>query len=463
VSSAALSFRSILSAACLAIAIPLALADLLGGTHLFAAAALVLVIAHFAFSFDQLKTNARSMLAAVTLAAGLHLLLGGKPDSFVLAASQSIYLPTLVAVMTLLRVAAQSSPTVGTAARYVVDQPPSRRFALLAFGGHIFGILLNVGGLQLLLHIALRRRDGVPDHVAEIQARRMTNAILRGFVATMLWSPVGIAINLLIPLLSGMDWLDWLPYGFAMTMAWLVLGWTFDRLEPRPRSAQVRTVAPGSIGSLLAVLGLLISITGTAGLAEALLGMPLRAAILIAVPAATIVWVAATTPARSDLLPRLTRLGQDGFRALPASANEICIMTTGGLLGLLMAQMIPAAAVSGFFSAFGLGPGGIACLIVITMVVTGIVGISPLVTAVLFVVAAQKVDTNMPNAMLMAATMAGWCCTTMLSPVTTTVSMASTANLKSASTIGLRWNGPFAITVMTLSCAGFLAFGWLAL
>ena len=34
--------------------------------------------------------------------------------------------------------------------RYLVNQPPGRRYLALTFGGHIFGILLNMGGLALL-------------------------------------------------------------------------------------------------------------------------------------------------------------------------------------------------------------------------------------------------------------------------------------------------------------------------
>ena len=62
-----------------------------------------------------------------------------------------IFLPAFLAVLSLLRAAATMSPAVAAAGRHLVNQPLSRRYIALVIGGNLFGVLLNIGGLVLLL------------------------------------------------------------------------------------------------------------------------------------------------------------------------------------------------------------------------------------------------------------------------------------------------------------------------
>ena len=64
-----------------------------------------------------------------------------------------------------LRDAAETSKLVRRCGRHLVAQPPGRRYAALTAGGHLFGIILSYGAIELLgshgdarQHTAGRRR-----------------------------------------------------------------------------------------------------------------------------------------------------------------------------------------------------------------------------------------------------------------------------------------------------------------
>ena len=66
------------------------------------------------------------------------------------AFARATFFAFFVTALDILRSAAQTSPMIRTCGKLIVDQPPGRRYGVLTFGGHLFGILLNMGSLNLL-------------------------------------------------------------------------------------------------------------------------------------------------------------------------------------------------------------------------------------------------------------------------------------------------------------------------
>lgn len=448
-----------ISAIAIICAAMLTLFDTLSGHHMAALVALFSIVVYVIAGWPAMRSSSRITVLAAAAAAVFFVVLGGGLEALALAASRAIYLPALLAVMTLLRVAAQQSRQVQTAAHFVVDQPPRRRFWLLTAGGHIFGVLLNVGGLQFLLRIALAGtvREKEDAAVTEIRTRRITNAVMRGFVSTVLWSPVGVAINLVIPLMPTMSWVDYLPYGLGMMVLFLFTGWIFDFLEPKPKARITPTNRDGGVGAVFMLLGLVFAITGSAAMGELIFGIPIRAAILIVVPLSAVLWTVLTGAAS----PRASTamLGINGYRALPSSVSEICIMASTSFLGLLLAEMIPMEFVQALVSGLNAGPGVIACLIVLVMPLLSIVGVNPFITGTVIVGSLTAAGVPIPEPMLMAAALSGWCSAMTISPVTATVAIAAGAAGKGTDVIGLRWNGLFAIAFAGISMGVFLIWG----
>ncbi len=437
----------------------LTLFDTLSGHHMAALVALFLVVVYVIAGWPAMRFSSRIMVLAAVAAAIFFVVLDGGLESLALAASRAIYLPALLAVMTLLRVAAQQSRQVQVAAHFVVDQPPRRRFWLLTAGAQIFGVLLNVGGLQFLLRIALAGtvREKEDAAVTEIRARRITNAVMRGFISTVLWSPVGVAMNLVIPLMPTISWVDYLPYGLGMMALFLITGWMLDSLEPKPKARTTPTNRDGGVGAVFMLLGLVFAITGSAAMGEVIFGIPIRAAILGIVPLSAVLWTLLTSAAS----PRasITGLGINGYRALPLSVSEICMMASTSFLGLLLAEMIPMELVQALVSGLDAGPGVIACLIVLVMALLSIIGVNPLITGTVIVGSLIAAGVPIPDPMLMAATLSGWCTAMTVSPVTVTVTIAAGAAGKGTDVIGFRWNGLFAIAFAGISMGVFLIWG----
>ncbi|MCC0077061.1 MAG: hypothetical protein H6898_10830 [Rhodobacter sp.] len=450
-----------LAAAALGLAAAFTLLDMLSHRHAFALIAAALVLAHVALRWSRLRTNARTMLFAAVALGLAFVATGGTQDALALALSRAMYLPALLAVMTVLRVAAQRSRQVGIAARYVVQQPPARRYAFLATGAHLLGILLNVGGYQLLLGIAMSQRDAsaVSEQAAEIRTRRIACAIIRGFNATVLWSPVGLAVNLLIPLMPTLDWLGYLPYGLTMLVVFTGLGWAFDRMGPRPVTPIPPPPREGAWHAILALLALVLAITGTAALLDTALGIPMRAAILMVIPVMALLWVLLTEEGPAPA--KAVSLGRQTLRALPDSANEIGLLVATGFLGLIVAQMIPPDAVRGVVQALSLGPGLIGALIAITITAVSLLGISPMISGSACAGAVIAAGLPMPEPMLMVATLGGWVAAALISPMTSTVAIAAAGTGQSTSVVGWHWNGLFTLTFLALVIATLL--GWQAL
>ncbi len=435
------------------------LADLFSDNHLFAGIAITLIVCHILMRWRHVRTNAKVLLLLAALSAVLLVMAGGDPGSLALAASRALYLPALLTVMAILRVAAMRSNIVNTAAHFVVDQPPSRRFVLLASGSHIFGILLNLGGLQLLLGIALAQRDRTAPtpQIGEVQGRRLANAVMRGFAATILWSPVGLAMNMLLPLMPTLGYVSYLPYGLGLMVVFFALGWVFDRLEPRPRRTFTPSPHKGAGLAMAALLGLLIAITGLSALAEAVIGIPMRAAILIVIPSMAVVWVLLTEG--RPFSGNLTSLARDGFRALPDSTSEICLIGASAFLGLTVVEMLPADQLRLLIENVSLGPGVIACIIILLMTLVSQLGLSPMIGALVCSGAIISSGIDMPEVMLMLAVMCGWSGSMLLSPFASTLAIAMGMTDKSAREVGLRWNGPFILTYYAISMTALLIAG----
>lgn len=442
--------RARLAAAAIGCAALFTLADMLSHRHGFAVMAGALVLLHVALRWSALRDNARTMLAAALVMALAFLATGGTVDALILALSRALYLPALLAVMTVLRVAALRSRQVGLAARFVVQQPPARRYAFLSTGAQLLGILLNIGGYQLLLGIALGQRDApaASPRAAEIRTRRIASAIIRGFNGTVLWSPVGLAVNLLFPLMPTLDWLGYLPYGLGMLALFTLLGWGLDRLGPRPAAPFPVPERQGAWPAILALLGLVLAITGSAASLDALAGIPMRAAILMVIPVMALLWVLLTE--EGPAAPRVQSLASQTVRALPGSANEIGLLVATGFLGLIVAQMIPPAAVRDLVGMLSLGPGSLGALVAVIIPVISLLGISPMISGAAFAGAVIASGVGMPEPMLMVATLSGWVAAAMLSPMTSTVAIAAAETGLPTRVVGWRWNGLFVVSYLGL-------------
>jgi hypothetical protein len=458
---AALSRRETCSAAFLAGAALLVLVDKVTGQHSFALVALVLILLSVTTSWQRIRRLSRLMSALAIVATLVFALTGGTLADFLLAASRALFLPALLVVMTILQASAQHSAPVALVSRYVVDQPPSRRFGMLTIAAHIFGMLLNLAGYRFLLAVALDQcRQMTSDaDVLEIKERRVVNAVLCGFGATIMWSPVGIALNLLLPLMPDFDWIDYAPYGICTMLAFIGLRFLFDSVGPRPTQKREATSRKGVIRATLQLTALLLGVTGGAALAEAMLGIPMQGALLIVVPLSATVW--RLWSEQGTARGKLLNLATSSFRAMPKPVNEISLLLATGYVGLILVELIPTESVRSLIGTLDLSPAGLCAVIVLLIAAFSMVGVSPMITGTVCVGAVLGAGVDVPYPMLLLSALTGWAIGMMLSPVTGTMIVTSSISGRPASQVGWRWNGAFTVCFTALMLGAFTVWGWM--
>jgi hypothetical protein len=437
----------------------LTLVDVLAGSRLAALAAAPFLVVYFAYEWRRLMANARILLGFCALLAAAVAL---RPDAFAIfamAASRMIYLPAFVAVLSLLRAAASASDVIASAGRHLVNQPPSRRYLALSFGGHIFGILFNIGGLALLVDMTKRANTleaaGGEQRIVDWRERRMTSAIQRGFAAIVFWSPLGVAFNMLLTSIQGLVWADVAPIGIICTVGFIGLGWLFDRLQSPRGGATERLYEPRGARAVTAVVGHVMLVSALTGAAEYALGLPFQTVLLIVVPIYGFSWALFSQLAqfkRAPLRRAIAVLMESGIARFPSYANEIAVFAASGFLGVTLIALVPRATIQSFFTALALPPGILAGLLALTVTVLGFLGINPLITVAILASAVSSVDIpGLSKTALALALAAGWAPTVIASPLNSSMVMTATLIGRKPWQVAVEWNGVFAATALAIT------------
>lgn len=456
------SWADIAAAVCLTVATLLVLADVLGGWRDAAFVAVPVLALYFALCWRRLMLNSKILFGICLLVIGWAALQGRGQEIYGAAAGRTAYLPALIAMLSLLRAAASCSQIIAAAGRHLVDQPPSRRYVALSFGGHAFGVLFNIGGLALLIDMTRRANTlaaaGGDPRIVHWRERRMTSAVMRGFSAVVFWSPLGISLNLLLTLLPDVRWVEILPIGIAATTGFIALGWLFDQLQrpPGPRPAR-RPSQAGGWRALAGVVGHVVLLAALTWIAELAFGVPFQTVLLVIVPAYAMLWAFGShlaqrhpTPVRGSLSVML----REGIARYPAYANELAVFAASGFLGVALVALVPREAMESVLAALSLPPGVFAGLLSLVVVALAFVGLNPLVTAAILAGAAARIEIpGLPAEAILYAIAAGWACTVLTSPMNTSLAMVSSMIGRSPIETGLKWNGAFAATALAIAIA----------
>ena len=422
-----------------------------------AAPALVLYIA---LEWPRLRGNARLLVAACVVLGVYAGVSTGAWRKVGDGLAASCFYPAFLAALSFLRDAAASSPMVERAGRYLVAQPPGRRYAALTFGGHVFGILLNLGGLALLASMLKQTNTleaaGGDQTRFELREKRMTLAVLRGFHSMAMWCPLSITMALLFSLTPGAHWSEYAPYGLALTAVFLALGWLFDFIQfPRARTAPANE-DPGGWRAALAMLGQVTAITLIALAFEQMTGIRFTIHILVVVPLFALGWLmlqnAALGPAQSfsRSLSTLVERSKLGF---PAYANEVTLFGTAGFLGAMTPLVVPEETLVAVITNLHLTPAALSVAIVLVIAALSVVGINAMVTVTMLVGAlAHAPATGLSPLKLVFVIVGAWSLSNGMSPLNSSMVLLGGVMGKPSETITIRWNGVFATTTLVLFC-----------
>ena len=423
-------------------------------------AALLLYLSTLA---GQLTRMAKGLLLAAGVLTALALWRSSTPGQLLFEASgRFAFFATFVVALSMLRLPAYRSRLVRRCGKSMLLQLPSRRYPILSLGSALFGIILNIGVLNLFAAMIEKSNTLSAAQgrvwVQETRQRRMMLALLRGFSLAPLISPMGIGVAVVLSSLPELSWLALAPYILGAAVLIFLVGWAVDFLTgPHPPANRDQVSTP-SLRPLAQFSVLLMGIVALVFTIAWLLALRLPIAALLGAPTGALLWLAwqRRKLGYAGLPAALSAVHRQLPWLLSPSANEIVVLGAAGYLGHLCVglvdtqQLAPLLVVLNQWGAFN------AVLGMLMVVGLAQVGVNPIVTVTLLVglLPTLGIDGLTP-ALIGASLMVGWALALMSSPMTASMLILSRFTGVPATQIGYRWNGRFLVASIPLLAAWF--------
>jgi hypothetical protein len=440
------------------------LIHLVGGSVAWQAAGIVVLLLYLMTLKGQLTRMAKGLLCAAGVLTLLALWRSPTPGQLLFEASgRFAFFATFVVALSMLRLPAYRSRLVRRCGQSMLLQPPSRRYPILSLGSALFGIILNIGVLNLFAAMieksnTLSAAQGRA-WVREARQRRMMLALLRGFSLAPLISPMGIGVAVVLSSLPQVTWPQLAPYILGAAALIFMAGWAVDYFTG-PHPPANKTYVTPSLRPLAQFSVLLIGIVALVFSIAWLLELRLPIAALLGAPTGALLWLAW----------QRRRLGYGGLPAaitavhrqlpwlLSPSANEIVVLGAAGYLGHVCVGLVDTQQLAPLLAV--LDPLGTLNAVLAMLMVVGLaqIGVNPIVTVTLLVglLPTMGIEGLTPE-LIGASLMVGWALALMSSPMTASMLILSRFTGVPATRIGYRWNGRFLIAAIPLLA---LWFGW---
>jgi len=440
------------------------LIHLVGGSVAWQAAGIVALLLYLMTLKGQLTRMAKGLLCAAGVLTLLALWRSPTPGQLLFEASgRFAFFATFVVALSMLRLPAYRSRLVRRCGQSMLLQPPSRRYPILSLGSALFGIILNIGVLNLFAAMieksnTLSAAQGRA-WVREARQRRMMLALLRGFSLAPLISPMGIGVAVVLSSLPQVTWPQLAPYILGAAALIFMAGWAVDYFTG-PHPPANKTYVTPSLRPLTQFSVLLIGIVALVFSIAWLLELRLPIAALLGAPTGALLWLAW----------QRRRLGFGGLPAaitavhrqlpwlLSPSANEIVVLGAAGYLGHVCVGLVDTQQLAPLLAV--LDPLGTLNAVLAMLMVVGLaqIGVNPIVTVTLLVglLPTLGIEGLTPE-LIGASLMVGWALALMSSPMTASMLILSRFTGVPATRIGYRWNGRFLVAAIPLLA---LWFGW---
>ena len=453
-----------LRVSCLLLVTLATLIHLVGGSVAWQAAGIVALLLYLMTLKGQLTRMAKGLLCAAGVLTLLALWRSPTPGQLLFEASgRFAFFATFIVALSMLRLPAYRSRLVRPCGQSMLLQPPSRRYPILSLGSALFGIILNIGVLNLFAAMieksnTLSAAQGRA-WVREARQRRMMLALLRGFSLAPLISPMGIGVAVVLSSLPQVTWPQLAPYILGAAALIFMAGWAVAYFTG-PHPPAHKTYVTPSLRPLAQFSVLLIGIVALVFSIAWLLELRLPIAALLGAPTGALLWLAW----------QRRRLGFGGLPAaitavhrqlpwlLSPSANEIVVLGAAGYLGHVCVGLVDTQQLAPLLAV--LDPLGTLNAVLAMLMVVGLaqIGVNPIVTVTLLVglLPTLGIEGLTPE-LIGASLMVGWALALMSSPMTASMLILSRFTGVPATRIGYRWNGRFLIAAIPLLA---LWFGW---
>ena len=457
-----------LSAWCYVIAWAATLADQLAHVAHAGDLAGLAILLFLLLEFRRQRHYAQVLFVALFVIGMVGVLLAADPALLFLAGWRrgASYAAFLVALTTL-RDAAETSPLVRRCGQHLVAQPPGRRYAALTAGGHMFGITLSYGAIELLAAMVMRANTleaagGSPD-IRAIRTRRMLLAIYRGFCVMNCWSPINIMTAVVSTAVPAAPMRLLLPIAFVVAVGMAALGWLEDRLSGArlQTGGGTRPVTTESWMIHSRIVGLILLVMLLSEATAVLFGISVVAGVTLVVPLIAAAWLTVQSwrfagPARYRLPGLLRRRAERFLLRIPTIRAEATVLGASGFMGIAIGNLLPGTGLTPLIAT--LPPLTVPLLIPLLLIATGQLGLNPVaMVALVGAVVPDPSALGLPPAVLAFACMLGWGLGVTMTPMSSSAIITARWAEVSPWTVTSRWNAPFAASALLLAWAAIVA------
>jgi hypothetical protein len=396
------------------------------------------------FLLLEVWAASRLILGSAAVLVALGLLAQGGDTMTLLVEAGVRTLPFLVLFLAVLCLQgpALASPTLRAIGGLVAAQPPGRRFAGMALAGHLLGAVLNVAGLLLVLSL----RDA---KLAPRDQMRLTAGAMRGFGAAAAWSPLFVAMSVVLAALPSLSWLEIAWRSGLVAAAILLLAWAWNRVE-RGRGA-ARAATSGTPPAGLAAAGWARAALILAALFLPVVwlfevhGLAIPIALGLVAPAMAATWQATQAPAGARVTAAARR-ARDVFQGLPDLRNEALLFFAANAFGLgLSAALDPAllARLAEVLPGAGLS---LPILIMAGLLIAGL-GVHPIVIVVAVGTVLSPEHLHLSDMEAALALLVIWGMGAIMSPFSGTVLQVARLSNCSPFRVAWVWNARFSLAI----------------
>jgi hypothetical protein len=429
----------------------------------------VAMLVFLVLEFPRQRQFAKILFLALTAIGMIGVVIAADPVALFLSAwRRGAAYGAFFLALSSLRDAAETSRLVRRCGQHLVAQPPGRRYAALTGGGHLFGIILSYGAIELLGAMVMRANTlqaaGGSETTRALRTRRMLMAIYRGFAVMNCWSPLNLMTAVVSTAVPAAPMRMLLPIAFVVSVLMAALGWLEDRFS----AARLLTSRPAATGAPrpqtteswsihLRIVALVALVMLLAELGSIFLGVSLVAAVTLIVPLVGLGWAIAqawTFVTTANPITRtaaiLRRRAGRFFLRVPNFRSEATVLAGSGFMGVAVGGALPAAGLAPLIA--HLPPIAVPLLVPVILIGTGQLGLNPVAVIALFGAALpDPAAFGIAPAVLAFACMLGWGLAVNMTPMS--ASAITTARWAGVSpwTVSTEWNATFTFSALLLS------------
>ncbi len=441
--------RSQLSAFALLITCTAVLIDQLSDGMLWLShLAVVSSLLYVALEWPRNVMMAKSLtLLTTVLLAGAWLFIDKPLVLFLKAVGLGSFFMTFFCALSFIRGAAENSDQIRRAGLHLLAQPPAWRYLTLTFGANLFGLIISFGSLNLLGSMVLRAEDevtkGKPDPISEARTRRAILAVLRGFSMVPAWSPLSIAVPMVLLSQPGLTWQALVPWALLVAIGLMLLGWVEDKLQPAlpiPPGGFISTTERWSVHTPLLIL--IVLIFALAITVENTLQTRLVVGVMLVCPLIATGWMLLQALSATESRHRFTRtLGRHVMMTMPGCRVELTVLFTAACIGVFVQHVLPPGLITQLLEQLNISAYWLPPIAFLTIVFLTHFAINPMMSTFILSTAIPGGDElGISQISLALAYLTGWGVGVASSPFTISNLVMAGLTGKPSKLIAYQWN-----------------------